>query len=250
MKEIFVRPTIHQVIYQIRFPNLLFIEAKVGQFQLNIMERFPDSSELYRRQVIFADVGPDDEQRMPLDEQNTKKIWQFSTEDKAYVVNIQTNSLDITANSYKTYNSGEDDNFKFQSIIKFVLDNFFSEIPVKLIKRIGLRYINKCPLPDDLSNSAFLEYYDSDFNLSKYDLKTTTEMQFVSSVLLDKYFLNYSEVLKYVDNKPLYYLDWDASGKDIHVDNYLTVTDQLHQIIDNRFFETIKEPVKKWMRNE
>ena len=43
INEIFPKPTVTQVIFQIRFPNLFFIENKIGDLQLKIMKEFPHS---------------------------------------------------------------------------------------------------------------------------------------------------------------------------------------------------------------
>ena len=49
MPEIFSNPTVKKVIFQIRFPNLFFIENKIGDFQLKIMGMFPESKLIFRR---------------------------------------------------------------------------------------------------------------------------------------------------------------------------------------------------------
>jgi hypothetical protein len=57
--EVFKNPTVKQVIFQITFPNLFYIENKMGEFQQKIMNEFPESVLLYRRQFAWADVGPE-----------------------------------------------------------------------------------------------------------------------------------------------------------------------------------------------
>lgn len=36
INEVFVNPTVKQVIFQVKFPNLFFIESKIGDIQLKI----------------------------------------------------------------------------------------------------------------------------------------------------------------------------------------------------------------------
>jgi len=43
INEVFPNPTVKQVIFQIRFPNLFYLESKIGEYQLKIMQRFPES---------------------------------------------------------------------------------------------------------------------------------------------------------------------------------------------------------------
>ncbi len=57
INEVFPNPTGKQVIFQIRFPNLFYIENKIGDFQVEVMERFPESSLTFRHQLVLADIG-------------------------------------------------------------------------------------------------------------------------------------------------------------------------------------------------
>ena len=69
--EMFPNPTVKQVIFQITFPNLFYIENKIGAFQLKIMKEFPQSTLLFRRQVLFADVGSESKlAEIPSDSEN------------------------------------------------------------------------------------------------------------------------------------------------------------------------------------
>ena len=49
IKEIFPNPTVRQVIFEVRYPNLLFLESRMGNLQLNIMKEFPESEAVFRR---------------------------------------------------------------------------------------------------------------------------------------------------------------------------------------------------------
>ena len=57
--EVFQNPTVKQVIFQIRFPNLFYMESRIGDYQLKIMNDFPESSLLHRRGVLIASLAPD-----------------------------------------------------------------------------------------------------------------------------------------------------------------------------------------------
>ena len=104
--EIFSNPTVKQVVFQIRFPNLFYIENKIGELQLKIMKEFPHSALLFRRRLLFADIGPEVKHEAlpsPLDEGEGKKIWQFKS-DKNCQLNVLTDTLDISSPYHKTYN--------------------------------------------------------------------------------------------------------------------------------------------------
>jgi uncharacterized protein (TIGR04255 family) len=244
-REIFPYSTVKNVIFQIKFPNLFYIEDKIGEFQLKIMNEFPNSSLLFRRQVVFVNAGPDaKEDNIKIDQEKGAKIWQFES-PKQYKLNVLNNSLDISSNYHKTYDLGESD--KFRDIIKFTVDNFLEIIKLPLITRIGLRYIDECPIPEK-HNEKFLSYYDSTFPLSRFNIENAIEMQFLTRIKRDDCFLRYIESLKATEGIYKLILDFDGYAENISPENYLSTTDNLHNIISEEFFNTIKDPVLNYMR--
>ena len=79
---VYPRPTVSQVVFQIRYPNLFMIEDRIGEFQSLIIDRFPESSLIVRKQLLFADyVDKIDIETIPTDKQFARKIWNFKSED-------------------------------------------------------------------------------------------------------------------------------------------------------------------------
>lgn len=250
INEIFPNPTVKQVIFQIRFPNLLYMENKIGDFQMKIMEEFPESAIVFRRQVVFADIGPGGKfENIPsdLDSEAGKKLWQFKS-DKKFQLNVSTNSLDISSQYHKTYNLEGGD--KFRDTIKFTLDPFLELTRIPTIKRIGLRYIDECPIPSK-DNSTFRSYYNSIFPLDRFDLADVDEMDFKTKVKKDQYYLRYIESLqKKAGDQYKLILDFDGFAHNIDSQNYLAITDNLHTMILEEYEKTIKEPVYQYMRQK
>jgi uncharacterized protein (TIGR04255 family) len=248
--EIFNNPSVKQVIFQVRFPNLFYIENRIGDFQIKIMERFPESAILFRQQILFADIGPNIKfEDLPSDvnRESNKKIWQFKSKD-GVVLNLLTDSLDITSTLHKTYNNKGSDN-KFRDIIRFVLDSFLEITKLPVFLRIGLRYIDECPIFEK-SNDVFLNSFNSAFNLNRFNLAEAIQMEFTTVVKKDKYLLRYYEAVKQIERENKLILDFDGSGNDIETGSYLTTLDQLHDIISAEYENTLKEPIYKFMRNK
>jgi len=245
--EMFPNPTVKQVIFQITFPNLFYIENKIGAFQLKIMKEFPQSALLFRRQVLFADVGSESKlAEIPSDSENgtSKKVWQFKS-DKNFELHVLGNSLDITSGYHKTYDlEGEN---KFRDTIKFVLDCFLEVTEIPIINRIGLRYVDECPIPSK-DNSTFKSYYNSIFPLDRFNLADAKEMAFRTVTKRDEYSLIYSESLQQKENEYKLILDFDGFAENIDSNDYLKVTDNLHTIISDEYEKTIKSPVYEYMR--
>lgn len=247
INEIFPNPTVKQVIFQIKFPNLFYMENKIGDFQMKIMKEFPESALLFRRQVVFADIGPGGKfENIPgdLDSETGKKLWQFKS-TKNFQLNVSASSLDISSQHHKTYNLESGD--KFRDIIEFTLSPFLEITGIPLIKRIGLRYIDECPIPSK-DNSAFTSFYNSTFPLNRFNLANANKMEFKTVVSRDKYRLRYIESLQKIGGQYKLILDFDGFTYNIDSKNYLPITDDLHEMISKEYKKTIKEPVYEYMR--
>ncbi|MCK4731028.1 MAG: TIGR04255 family protein, partial [Methanophagales archaeon] len=146
---------------------------------------------------------------------------------------------------HKTYNLEGGD--KFRDIIKFVLDYFFAVTSIPIINRIGLRYIDECPIPSK-DNSTFRAYYNSIFPLDRFNLANANEMDFKTVTKKDKYYLRYIESLRKIGDEYKLILDFDGFAENISSEDCLTVTDDLHTIILEEYERTIKEPVYQYMR--
>lgn len=217
INEIFPNPTVKQVIFQIRFPNLFSIENKIGTFQEKIIEKFPESSLLFRRKFILADIGPrgklEDIQK-DIDMGEATKIWQFKS-DKDIQLNILSDSLDITCSHHKTYNLGTGD--KFRDAIEYVVNQFLSVIPLPTIARIGLRYIDECPIQSK-TNSEFKNWYNTAYPLDRFSIEDAVEMVFKTVIKRGAYYIRYIESLRQTKDTGQYklILDFDGSATKIN----------------------------------
>lgn len=110
INEIFPNPTVKQVIFQITFPNLFYLENRIGSIQERLMKEFPNSELIYRKKLLLANIGPELKiDPKDAEEAPANKIWQFESKEKT-ILSITLNSLDMTSVFHKTYNLGEDNN--------------------------------------------------------------------------------------------------------------------------------------------
>jgi uncharacterized protein (TIGR04255 family) len=245
INEVFPNPTVKQVIFQIRFPNLLFLESKMGDYQQRIMGQFPESEVVYRQQVVFVDIGPEARiEEFPKPEAR-KRIWKFVSPDEV-VLNLSTDSLDISSKSHKTY-SNPCGKLRFRDTIRFAVDAFLAVAPVPVIRRIGLRYIDECPVPKR-TKEEFTSYYNTSFPIDRFSLEDALEMQFKACVKRSGSFLRYIESLQTRDGTDMLVLDFDGFAENIKATEYLDVTDALHRLISEEYQRIIKEPVYEYMR--
>jgi uncharacterized protein (TIGR04255 family) len=211
------------------------------------MKEFPKSALLFRKRLLITDVGPEGKlMNVPedLDKEAVKRIWQFKS-NKNIELNVMGDSLNIVSQYHKTYNLDGGD--KFRDAIKLVLDNFFEITKIPIINRIGLRYIDECPIPSK-DNSTFMSYYDSAFPLERFNLADANEMNFRTIIKKSQYYLMYAESLQQKGEGYELILDFDGFAENIESKDYLTVTDELHTIISDEYERTIKIPVLDHMR--
>jgi uncharacterized protein (TIGR04255 family) len=255
--KIYSRPTVRQVVFQIRYPNLFYLESKIGDIQQKIMRYFPKSELIQRQKLFLANVGPDFKID-PKDVEDTSgnKIWKFESKNNV-VLNITTNSLDMTSEFHKTYDLGDDDSKKFKKVIELVVGTFAEITTLPIINRIGLRYIDFCPLPAK-NNQTIKQWYNSKFPLDKFEIGDAQAMAFHAAIQKSKngrtYNLGYMESLGKMtpDSKNIdaLILDFDGSCLDIDAVDCLSITDDLHDLITEEYHATIKQPVYDWMEGE
>jgi uncharacterized protein (TIGR04255 family) len=248
--EVFPNPTVRKVIFQIRFPALFAMESLVGDLQVRIMDEFPDSRLVQQMQIVLAQTGPEGAlEQLPEEPRpgSVTKIWRFESESGT-VLNVLPGSLDLTSQVHKTYNNPDGD-IRFRDAIQLAVDNLLEVTRIPKLLRVGLRYIDECPVPDG-GQAAFRDYYKTTFPLDRFGLEDAIEMQLIARVRRRGHFLTFREALKGGNGKANLTLDFDAYAENVKAAEYLAVSDQLHEIVSAEFEASIKEPVYVYMRRQ
>ena len=250
INEIFPNPTVKQVIFQVRFPCFFSIESLIGNYQALIMENFPTSELLLSRRFYLGPV-PDSGQLKEVSEEKDvgeiKKIWKFTTES-GVILNVQVDSFDISSTFHKTYNNPQGKEL-FRDIIEFVLEHFFQVTQIPKVNRIGLRYIDECPVQSK-GDATFRKYYNTTLPIDRFSLKDALEMALTVRARRGKYFLTFRETLIEKSGEKSLILDFDGYAENIKKGEVLTVTDSLHDLISKEFEASIKDPVYRYMRRK
>ena len=254
MSEIYPNPTVKQVIFQIKFPNLLYIEKSIGDIQIKIMNDYPESAEIIQKTFMLGYY--DKKVNNMVEEEPLTKIWKF-TSPNGYELTISNNSLSIVSNLHKTYKNPEGEH-KFRDIIKSTVDSFLKVINLPKITRIGLRYIDECPLPKVMDFENYQKYYNTAFT-KRFSFENSRNMQYlvvknIEDNILLRYLENYENNIEKnpTTNKEeviqKLVMDFDASSFNISSNEYIETLDKLYDIVHNEWENTIKEPVKEIMR--
>jgi uncharacterized protein (TIGR04255 family) len=250
IQEVFPNPTVRQVVFQIRFPNLFLMERLIGDYQVKIMAEFPTSALLLRRGLVLANVESQAQIKsvaQDVDNVATIKIWNFKSE-KGIDLNVQTNSLDISSTLHKTYSSPKADN-RFRDTIERAVGEFLKITQIPKLTRIGLRYIDECPVPVK-GTQAYHKYYNTTLPLKRFPVEDALAMTFEARVKKGDHYLRFVESFEDVEGKLKLILDFDGYAEGVPASEYLIVTDELHELISDEYKASIKEPVLEYMRKK
>jgi uncharacterized protein (TIGR04255 family) len=250
IREVFASPTVKQVIFQIRFPNLFSMERLIGDYQVKIMAEFPKSALLVKRSVLIADVGSRakvEDIVGDADQFAVAKIWNFRSE-KGTELNVHNDSLDISSTLHKTYANPKEDN-RFRDTIEYSVGKFLEITGIPKLTRIGLRYVDECPVPAK-ETPAFKEYYNTTLPLKRFPLENALKLEFEARVEKGDRRLRFLETFEDVGGKLKLTLDFDGYAEGVPAPQYLTVTDELHELVSQEYKASIRKPVLERMRGK
>jgi len=216
--EVFPNPLVKQVIFAIRFPNLFFLADRIGDFQIKVMKEFPKSTLVLRRSLVLTDEADTQKfEQMVSDlkeKEGVNRVWQFESEH-GVKLEVSSDLLALVSTSHKSYRHGEEGCFR--DVIDSVTRLFYALTQVPVVNRIGLRYIDECPVFEN-SSKGFREHYMTVFPLDRFPLEESVDMDYRVVVRREAHKLRYVESL------------------------------HGHDMISDEFNRTIKEPIREYMR--
>jgi uncharacterized protein (TIGR04255 family) len=247
--DVFPNPTVVNVIFQIRFPNLFYLENRIGDYQLRIMDRFPESRLLQQRNVVVARLSADGKvENLPEEVKPGEviKVWQFLSKTGVQL-NVTSDSLSLSSEKHKTYKNSVDSDERFRDAIEFAVNNFLAIMPFPLITRIGLRYVDNCPL-SAATNEAYSEYYNSALPLSRFAVSDALILECLAQVRRKGFFVTFRESYRNESKVPQLMFDFDAYAENVASEKYLNITDKLHDLVVAEYEASVKSPLIDYMR--
>jgi len=236
--EIFTNPPLHEVAFEVRFPHLFYINQRIGEFQLDIMDDFPKSSQTFEHAFAI------DERIAVKENENPIPSWHFENESGKTKITIHSNKLNIISNEYKSYNHPLEKNFR--DIIEKTVALFIKYVPIKNFTRLGIRYIDYCPL-EQLENEYFKNFYTPIFDIDRYTLEDILENKMLFRVRKNDYQLLFQSAIREIDNSYKYIMDFDGYAINVEASNFIKVTDNLKYLIKKEFLSNITENFKEYM---
>lgn len=240
--EVFANSPLFEVAFEVRFPNLFYISQKIGEFQLDIVDDFPKSSQVFTQSFV---IGEKKEVISDKDNANPIPRWQFENETGKTRIMVYSDKLNIVSQEYKSYNHPSER--KFRDLITKILSIFTKVVPMKKFSRVGIRYIDHCPL-ESLNNEYFKKYYDPIFNIDKYKVENISDNFFMVNIKREQYNLLFQCGIRKLDGGYKYIMDYDGYATDIEANSCITTTDELRRLIKKEFLSNITEEFKQYMR--
>ncbi len=243
--EVFPHPTVKQVIFQIRFPKLFFLQSKIGDLQLTLMSRFPKSESVVQRALIMAQGSSESIQELlkdrPSDED--ERIWRFE-DDQGVIIEVKLDALTVVSSKHTSYLHQP---YSFRDTLTFVIEAFLKHAPLPTIARVGFRYVDECPFPS-LTNDCFRRYFNTCLPVDRFRVEHCTEMVCRSIRAGVDGSIRYAEAIVVRGTQNVLLIDMDAFAEGVPATAIIATADKLHAVVRQEFEATIKEPVLAYMR--
>lgn len=237
------------VIFRVDFPKILELSEKApSEFQKKINDTFPILEEIKAHRLDFEVKSSEEDISL---KQEKATAWQFSNKEKTKKIFLDPEFVYI---EYTKYTSFEE----FFTDIKFVFGTFTDLYPIKIAKRIGLRYINQIKIPAGdpfkwsglihenlLSTTEFVTKKDNIVR-SMHLLQLREE---TNNLLFQFGFFN-SEYPNPIARKE-FALDYDCStDKETEISEIYAKANEFHKLIGNHFEKSILEGLRTMMRGD
>ncbi|MBK6938803.1 MAG: TIGR04255 family protein [Planctomycetes bacterium] len=137
-------------------------------------------------------------------------MWRFD-DTQGTTLSLETNSLSIVSTKHTTYNTPG--THPFRETIEFAVGAFLEVAQLQSFLRIGLRYVNECPVPQK-DNATISKYYATALPLARFDISQASKMEFETVGEASGSRFRYAERLQALKTeRPHYYSTWTPSAK-------------------------------------
>ena len=240
--EVFPKAPLAGVAYEVRFPSLFYLPEVIGKFQIEIMDDFPEASQLFETKVPI-EGGVPKFSAAASDRPTTS--WQFKSESGKTTVLVKLDSLSVISEEYYSYDNPPGVGFK--EVIRKIVTEFHKQVTINRFTRIGLRYTDRCPLHEK-TNQYFTQYYKPIFDIEKNRIDDLIEGFLAIRKKKEKHNILFQCRIAKINGEYKYVMDFDAYAENVSFDNFLAITDELRDLDRSEFFSNITDDFKEYMR--
>jgi len=233
LEEVFPSNALSQVVCELRFPIVIdLIESLPLEFQKTVRPLFPHYN---RNWVLEFEPGAVDATREPR--------YEFWSRDQTWKVSLKPTAISLEATGYTSFD-------EFKERLSAVIEAATSSLDLLFFTRVGLRYINNFPLPNE---SQAHQTWVNPRLLAPLQLEELSGAnRFWQEISGDHeagctYFLRHgygiSEGFGYI-------LDIDISLEGVEITSAIPEVTRFREVAKRIFLDSISEHALKWMRED
>jgi uncharacterized protein (TIGR04255 family) len=230
LNEVFLRPAIREVAFEIRFAPRLRVGAELWRLQDQLAEEYPAVG----TEAVFQPGG------------GMLSVNVFQNPTSGRVLKVSQENFVV---AFTRYNCFED--FKTEALAK--TQTFCSTFGVATATRVGLRYVNDIVIPAGRPAAALLELTRPFFDFDRLAIANLD--QFVNEIRFrhNKHLVTLRSVFlaPLEDGRRIYVLDIDCHSPSSQPTDAITdLLDQYHDAAQRYFLDHITEAYKDVMRGK
>jgi uncharacterized protein (TIGR04255 family) len=242
LEEVFKAPMLDEVVFEARFPILLYLPKKIDEFQTQIIGKFPECKEMIQQKIPLL-------MTKDIDNFNNEIVWEFKNQELNTSLIVNRNRFALVSKKYKSWNHHEGSD-GFYDILKHITDIFLKIYPIQRFERLGLRYINKMTLAER-TGTYFKEYFHPLTDIDKYPIETLSEnfcrLRIKKANGIE---LAIQSTFEYLPEKTNYLIDLDAFVLNTNSNDLSSRLEGLHANILSEFHSLITEKWRDKMRGK
>jgi uncharacterized protein (TIGR04255 family) len=228
LREIFPRPAVKEVAFEIRFAPRFRIKEELWRFQDQIANDYPNVSEENFLQpdgrIVTANV--------------------FTNSIAQSVIKVSQENFVFAATKYATYES-----FKAEALRR--TKDFSSTFEIGSFQRIGLRYINHIELTSETPFPLLQRYVNVPVRFDRFDTGKITQLLSEFRIRFETHQMTVRGALLQIPipmRTYVYVLDLDCYAEGRTVSTLQEVVDGFHHAIQVQFLQHVTEEYKQIMR--
>ncbi len=236
LEEIFPRPAVKEVAFEIRFSPRLRIREQLWQFQDLIANDYPDASE----------------DQMLIHPERLTPAHVFSNPAELRSIKISQENFVVSVLRYTTYE-------EFKELALSRAGEFCKTFSIERFVRVGLRYINHIEVGAQQPLIMLQRYVNAPLRFDRFEASTVTQLLSEFRLRFQKHQMTLRGALlqvpdpggSYAQPSPyIYVLDLDCYAENETLSSLSSLLDVFHEAIQIEFLRHVTEEYKRTMRSE
>lgn len=229
LDELFARPSVREVAFEVRFAPRLRIAPEVWRIQDSLAESYPAVSQ----EMLGQPDG------------RVVQAYVFGNPEKRRSIKVSQENFVIIFNEYGSF-----EEFKKEALDRTVA--FAGEFAIQNFQRTGLRYVNHIELKPGQSVQDLRRYVNLPVDLDRFDAANIEQLLTEFRLTSGEHKITVRGALLQMPgiDSGLFILDFDCYAFSGDLGSLSSMLDEFHYKIQLQFLEHIREEYKQVMRGK